>query len=299
MARLSAAWPARAAGAGLRDRAAGRGSSCRPETTLIGFAGAPWTVATYMVEGAAEPRFRQSPSAGPMATPALSRADRPAGRGDRRLSLGADRGRRRGAAALRQLGRRACRPASSGAGSLQPTAGDRRRRSNGAASGRAGHRVSRAAPGLLYRRLRERDRRAMRSASTAAVPLALGRARRCSRSWPVQGNLDPLLLLAGGRRWHAGGGEAILDGARRRAASSSISATASCRRRRRRSCGRAGANRAWPAGTGVTMAQDRRRAVQSRRAGPPGRGRAVPVQSVHRSGDHLRCRSRCAGCWRG
>ena len=34
------------------------------ETALIGFAGAPWTVATYMVEGGTQPRFRRGEALG-------------------------------------------------------------------------------------------------------------------------------------------------------------------------------------------------------------------------------------------
>ncbi len=75
------------------------------ETALIGFCGAPWTVATYMIAGHGTPDqaparlFRLSRAA---SLPAL---DRSTGRSVRRVSGGADRCRRRGGADLRLLGR--------------------------------------------------------------------------------------------------------------------------------------------------------------------------------------------------
>ena len=97
----------------------------------------------------------------------------------------------------------------------------------------------------------------------------------------VQGNLDPMLLLAGGaamdrevkrilRRPRQGPfvfnlGHGILPETPHRA----------CR----------AAGRAGPQGAGDDD-QARGRAVQSRRAGQPGGGRALPLQSVQRSRDH-------------
>ena len=58
----------RVARPGLRDVRRVRGG-CRTRTALIGFAGAPWTVATYMVEGGASRDFRLTSRAGPIAIP--------------------------------------------------------------------------------------------------------------------------------------------------------------------------------------------------------------------------------------
>ena len=83
---------------------------CAPEVgdaTLIGFAGAPFTVACYMVEGRGEKEFRGRPHARLERSGAVRAADDAADRGDDPLPIGADRGRRRGGDAVRQLGRAA------------------------------------------------------------------------------------------------------------------------------------------------------------------------------------------------
>jgi uroporphyrinogen decarboxylase len=74
------------------------------ETTLIGFAGAPWTVATYMIAGRGS-RTRPGACAEGRRPRGLRGADGPDDRGDGRIPVGADRGRGRGGQAVRQLGR--------------------------------------------------------------------------------------------------------------------------------------------------------------------------------------------------
>ncbi len=86
------------------------------ETTLLGFAGSPWTVATYMVAGQGsrdQAEARRFAYADPGAFAAI--IDAIAG-DDRRLSFRPDRGRRRGGAIVRQLGGQPRRRPSSSAG---------------------------------------------------------------------------------------------------------------------------------------------------------------------------------------
>ena len=80
----------------------------RRDTTLLGFAGSPWTVATYMVAGQGsrdQAEARRSPIAIPAAFAAI--IDAIVGDDDR-LSVRPDRGRGRGGAIVRQLGRQPC-----------------------------------------------------------------------------------------------------------------------------------------------------------------------------------------------
>jgi uroporphyrinogen-III decarboxylase len=74
------------------------------ETTLIGFAGAPWTVATYMIAGRGTPDQAPGPQAAAGRPRDLRRAHRPADRGDDRIPRPAGAGRRGGREDLRQLG---------------------------------------------------------------------------------------------------------------------------------------------------------------------------------------------------
>ena len=122
-------------------RSSGCGRACRPTTALLGFCGAPWTVATYMVAG------RGTPDQAPARIARLSRsgglrgADRRPGRGLERLPGAAVRGRRRCGADLRHLGGRARRR---GVRALVHRAGaaDRRQTCAQRRSGREDHRLS-------------------------------------------------------------------------------------------------------------------------------------------------------------
>ena len=83
---------ARLSAAGLRDRLAPVFETLRrlsaelpAETTLIGFAGAPWTVASYMIEGAGGSDFVNAKRMAYGEPDALRRADRSAGGEHRRL----------------------------------------------------------------------------------------------------------------------------------------------------------------------------------------------------------------------
>ena len=77
--------------------------------------------------GRREPRFPSDSKLGLSRSRRVCRADRPDRRGDDRLSVGADRGGRRGGAAVRQLGRRVAGSASSSAGSSRRPGGSRPR----------------------------------------------------------------------------------------------------------------------------------------------------------------------------
>ena len=136
-------------------------ANCPRETTLIGFAGAPWTVATYMIAG------RGTPDQGP--AHALKAADRATfsalidrdHRGDDRLPVGAGAGRGRGGQAVRLLGRLA-----EGAGfhrfRREPHRPDHRR-AEGPPPRPADHRLP-ARGGRRLHRLCPRDRGRLRGA---------------------------------------------------------------------------------------------------------------------------------------
>ena len=72
---------------------------------LIGFAGSPWTLATYMVEGGTGHDFRRVKGLDVRGAATAARAARQAGAGGDGVSQGPGRGRRPGAHGLRYLGR--------------------------------------------------------------------------------------------------------------------------------------------------------------------------------------------------
>ena len=199
-----------------------------PETTLLGFAGSPWTVATYMVAGRGsrdQTEARCLAYRDPRASAAIVDAI-----AETTIDYLVGPGRRPGAEAVQLF--------DSWAGSLAPgpvrTLGDRsrpreslralKRRGTRSADHRLSKRRRRQARGLCARDRGRRDR-ARRDGRSG-----LGGRARCPRELPVQGNLDPLALLAGGaaleRRW--GASYLAFAGGR----ISSTSAMASSRRRR-------------------------------------------------------------------
>ena len=201
------------AGAGLRNHRAGESRSCRANVALLGFCGAPWTVATYMVAGHGTPDQ----------APARLFAYRDPEAFGRLIDILVEAsidylvrqfagGRRRGAD-FRYLGRRAA------AGRIR-TAGASRRRKRIVAdvrtrnAGREDHRVS-ARRRQQYCCATSRTLQSTPSASTGLVDLRFARDEIQSRR-PVQGNLDPLALLAGGAALDRGV-DAILEAFRRRA----------------------------------------------------------------------------------
>ena len=202
-ARTVARTLASAAGAGLSRRSRWSGASCRQTTALIGFAGAPWTVASYMIEGAAEQRFCEGQGLGLWRRPSFRALDRPAGR-DATIDY---------LLAQIEAGAEALQLFDSWAGVLaEPRAAalvrsSRRRRSCA--------RVKRRYPGCPDHRLSARRRQPL----CAITPADAGcdalepRQQPCrstgrrdelaAEQGRVQGNLDPLLLVAGGVRHDA------------------------------------------------------------------------------------------------
>ena len=205
-------------------------SALDAETTLIGFCGAPWTVATYMVAG------EGTPDQAPARLFAYRDPDSFARLIDRLVQASIDYlvGQLKAGAEVVQI-------FDTWAGVLPPEqferwciAADAENRRLACARRLPGAKIigfprgAGAMASALCRDDRRRRRRARLDDSTAIL-----RATRIQTRVPVQGNVDPLALLAGGAaldrevdRCH--------DASRATARSSSISATASCRKRRSR-----------------------------------------------------------------
>ncbi len=71
------------------------------ETTLIGFCGAPWTVACYMIDGNSKTEFAKAKQWAAHKSKSLSKLDRRVDRRKRDLSEPANQSRRRGLADIR------------------------------------------------------------------------------------------------------------------------------------------------------------------------------------------------------
>ncbi len=153
---------ARAPRPGLRDPGARCARPCRSETTLLGFCGAPWTVATYMIAGKGTPDQAPARLAAYRDPAFMRRADRSARRRLDRLSHAPDRGRRRGGADLRELRAGPAAGALRAAGPSSPIGRIVAGAQGGAAPG-ADHRLrARRAADILRPSPRDRDRRRAR-----------------------------------------------------------------------------------------------------------------------------------------
>ena len=166
-----------------------------PETTFLGFAGSPWTVATYMIAGQGsreQAEARRLAYADPGKLRFDPRSDR---HRDGRLSVRPDRGRGRCRAIVRQL---VGQPGAGPVRALRYRAARRGSSTSCASATRgAGHRLpASGAGGKLGAYARETGVDAIGLDET--VDPGLGAQRELPDGMPVQGNLDPLALIAGG-----------------------------------------------------------------------------------------------------
>jgi uroporphyrinogen decarboxylase len=252
-------------------------SALEPERTLIGFAGAPWTVATYMIEGGSSDR-----------SGARTFAYQNAEKLDALIQVLVD-------ATIDYLAMQAASGAQvlklfeSWAEGLSEPLFDRLvtkphtaiiegLRAKGVTTPIIG--FPRGAGTLVeaYARLAPVQGVALDTQASAALGQSIQKTKT------IQGALDPLLLRAGGDALLARVDQLLEQWGQ--GPTSSTWVTASCPTRRSPM-----SRRCWPGSPasddpGREEAQDRRRPVQSGRARRAGRGAAVPVQPVPRQGDH-------------
>ena len=216
-------------------RRAARASSRRASIPLIGFAGAPFTLAAYLVRGrAARAHFAHLQAHAAGASPTSLRALLDAAhRPDRRLPERADRGGRAGRCSSSTPGRDAARR-----GRL-PRVGAARR------TARSRRELDRArAPLILY--VNDGAHLLDAMLETGADVLSLDwrvdladAARRAGRRASLQGNLDPCALARRrARRSSRACASSARRGAPRAATIAEPRATAACPTRRSRACAR-------------------------------------------------------------